>query len=76
MMMPVHTTFEKWAHTLIIDFPNDNIPIYKNGYNWKLWANAVAECPSFNQNACPGGTDFSDPLKWAAVVYRQMLNFA
>lgn len=76
MVQPIHISFESWAASLIVDFPNDNIPIYKEGMDWKVWGNIVVQENSFSENGAPGTEHFSEPLEWAVAVYRQMGNFA
>ena len=76
MILPRDISFESWARSLIIDFPTDNIPIYNEGEDWKLWGNLVCQQPNFSANAAPTTQGFEDKMIWAMSTYRQMNNFA
>lgn len=76
MMIPVHTTLDKWAASLVVDFPHDNIPFYTGDSNWKNWGNFLIQENSFLENHAPGTTFFNEPFAWAMAVYRQMANNA
>lgn len=76
MILPLHTNFVDWAHSLVIDFSTDNIPIFHEGMDWKLWGNLVAQQPNFSANGVPTTQKFDDQMMWAMATYKQMLNFA
>lgn len=74
MMIPFRTDFKTWANSLVIDFPTSNIPIYRDGMDWKIWGNAVAQEDVFAQNGVPGTNTYQEPLDWAKMVFKQMSN--
>jgi hypothetical protein len=76
MMMPTNTDLRTWASSLVIDFPNDNIPFYPGDSDWKTWGNFLIQENSFLANQAPGTSHFSDWKDWALAVYRQMANVA
>lgn len=76
MIMPLNITFPLWAASLLVDFPTDNIPLYKEGHDWELWGDAVVQTPSFAEQGAPGTKGFSEPLEWAKIIYNVMNNFA
>lgn len=75
MMIPKNTTIERWASSLIVDFPNDNIPLRWNESNWKSKGNALVQETSFANNAAPGTKDFNDWKTWAYAIFKSMANF-
>jgi hypothetical protein len=75
MMIPLGTTLSKWAQSLIIDFPLDNIPILQDEKNWKPWGNTVIQGNSFLKNAAPSPKTYKNPNDWAMDVFRAMANF-
>lgn len=76
MMLPVMTTFDSWAASLVIDFPTSNIPLYTKGTDWKTWGNLLSEENIFSQNGVPRTNGYSDPMEWAKAVFKQMSNIA
>jgi hypothetical protein len=75
MMLPIGTTLKKWAASLIIDFPEDNIPILSNVEDWKKWGNMLVQENSFANNGAPGPNVFNDWQPWAMAVFKAMANF-
>jgi hypothetical protein len=73
-MIPNYTDIEKWAKSLIIDFPNDNIPILSNGDKWRKWGDALVQENSFSANAAPTTKGFEDWQTWAYAVFKSMAN--
>ena len=76
MISPVNIAFPLWAQSLIIDFPTDNIPVYIEGHDWKLWGDFVSQEISFAKQGVPGTQGFEERMSWAMVVYNQMSNFS
>lgn len=76
MMLPRNTDFKGWADSLIVDFPLDNIPAFREGEDWKRFGNVVSGLTSFANNGVPGTSGFSEPMAWAAAVFKQMVNTA
>jgi hypothetical protein len=74
MMLPINTTLKRWADSLIVDFPFDDIPILSNEENWKDWGNFLIQRTSFANNQAPGTSPFNDRFAWAMAVYKQMAN--
>lgn len=75
MVIPKNITLSLWAASLIIDFPNDDMPILKDEKDWKLWGNFVAQGNSFLVNNAPFTGGYDDWRTWADNVYKAMLNF-
>lgn len=74
MIMPLHIEFPLWAHSLVVDFPTDNIPDFIDGHDWRLWGDAVAEQKSFAESGAPGTHGFKEPLEWAMAIYFVMMD--
>lgn len=75
MMIPQGTNIQDWAASLIIDFPEDNIPQLKHEDKWKSWGNSLILENSFSQNAAPGTFLYEDWREWAEAVFHAMANF-
>lgn len=74
MMLPILTDLKTWSSSLIIDFPNDNVPILSDEKKWKLWGNTLIQENSFAENGAPGTEKFDDWQSWAQSVFKQMAN--
>jgi len=74
MVIPEFIRLIEWAHTLIIDFPNDNIPLLIDESNWKEWGDRLVQEESFIENNAPGTYHYNDWNKWANEVYFIMSN--
>jgi hypothetical protein len=72
MMLPQFTTLKKWADSLIIDFPTDNIPILLDETKWKEWGNMLVQENSFSRNAAPGPQGYAAWPEWAMAVFYTM----
>jgi len=75
MMLPKETTLSHWAHSLIIDFPRDNIPLLRNESDWKVWGNMLVQENSFSRSGAPGPEHYHDWKPWALDVFHAMANF-
>ncbi len=76
MMLPINTDLKTWASSLVIDFPVDNIPLYKSDSDWRVWGNFLIQENSFSENHAPGTSMFNDWQEWAMAVFRQLANKA
>lgn len=74
MMLPLNTTLKRWADSLIVDYPTDNIPILSDEKDWKRWGDFLIQETSFADNQAPGTFPFSDWQTWALAVYGKMTN--
>lgn len=75
MMMPRSATLLNWAHSLLIDFPRDNIPILKKESDWQDWGNTLVQENSFSRAGAPGPNNYSEWKSWADSVFHAMANF-
>lgn len=74
MVMPEFITLSNWAATLIVDFPDDNIPLLSDESNWRPWGDLLAQEDSFINNNAPGTLYYKDWKEWADEVYFVMNN--
>lgn len=70
--IPEAITLSKWANALIIDFPNDNIPILEDETKWKEWGDVLIQENSFSRNGAPGTQNYSDWHAWAKAIFYTM----
>lgn len=75
MVIPTNITLSKWAASLVIDFPDDNVPLLYNEMEWKKWGNFLVEGNSFLSNFAPPTKGFQDWKPWAMAVFSTMANF-
>lgn len=75
MMVPDNATFYDWAHSLIIDFPGDDIPTLTDENEWQLWGNLLVEQDSFAIDGAPSTFAYEDKWQWARDIYSAMTNF-
>ncbi len=74
MMKPLFSDVKDWAASLVIDFPNDNIPRLERNSDWKEWGNSLVGENSFSTSGAPGTHNYSSPRPWMIDVYKVMLN--
>lgn len=74
MILPIGVSFKTFAGSLVTDYPYDNVPILSDEKNWKKWAAALIEEPSFAKNGPPGPSGFEEPVEWAKELYKVMNN--
>lgn len=72
MIKPEGTDLLRWADSLIIDFPGDQIPVLLDESNWARWGNDLIQEPSFFTHNAPGTTAFTNWRDWAEAVYSVM----
>lgn len=75
MMIPRFTSLKDWANSLVIDFPDDDIPLLRHEDDWKSWGNFLIQEDSFADNAAPTTDTFKDWKSWADRVFLTMTNF-
>ena len=76
MVMPEFMTLTNWAMSLIIDFPEDNIPLLTDESRWHEWGDNLVQEESFIHNNAPGTRYYKDWNEWADEVYFVMSNNA
>ena len=75
MILPIGITLKLWADSLVIDFPDDNIPFLLDESGWKNWGNFLVQENTFLDNGAPGTQAYSDWQTWAKDVFKSMANY-
>lgn len=75
MVQPRFISLANWAASLVIDFPDDDIPLLYNEKDWKNWGNFLVQCTNFASNGAPGATFYKEWQPWAMDVFKVMANF-
>lgn len=76
MMIPAGVDLKTWSASLIIDFPNDNIPNLYDNSSWREWGDSLSQENSFSANHAPTTESYKDWESWATDVYSVMTNFS
>jgi hypothetical protein len=74
MIIPEFISLSDWAASLIIDFPNDNIPFLLDEKNWKEWGSLLLQESSFNRNDIPKPDGYQEWQPWAHSVFYTLAN--
>jgi hypothetical protein len=75
VIIPLEISLKDWAASLVIDFPDDNIPILTDENDWKNWGCLVVEQTSFADNGAPSPILFDEVNKWTMAMFNSMVNF-
>jgi hypothetical protein len=75
MILPKGVTLTQFAASLVVDFPNDNIPFLSNEDNWKEWGNRLIQEATFSGNGAPSTDGFKDKAEWAQALFKTMASF-
>lgn len=75
MVIPINISLERWAASLIVDFPEENIPFLYNNQEWKRWGDTLVLNESFASNGAPSPHLYDDWRIWAQEVFKTMANF-
>jgi len=69
MILPGYSNLRDWADSLLIDFPNENLPILYTEDMWKDWGNTIVFSPIFESLNAPK-TDLYDRWQdWANDLF-------
>jgi hypothetical protein len=74
MVLPIGIDLLSWAANLLIDFPNDDVPLLYDVDQWREWGDQLVQCETFAQNQAPLTGDYDDWNTWAQAVYYNMNN--
>lgn len=73
MIIPRSISFNLWANQLIIDYPQDTIPVASSEDKWKEWGTKLAQSNSFAKAGVPTPSNEKDWKEWASKVYQLMM---
>ncbi len=74
MILPKDVSLKNFAASLIIDYPNDNIPMLTDIKQWKKWGSMVVQESSFTNQGAPGPGLFKTPQAWTQGLFKAMSN--
>jgi hypothetical protein len=83
MVIPEYIDLKYWAAQLIVDYPNENLPILDDEKKWPEWGAAVVGSGIFARNNAPSPftisegrkkSNFEDWHTWARALYIAMLD--
>lgn len=83
IVWPEYIDIKDWAANLIVDYPDEYLPILEDADKWESWASIVAGTGVFARNDIPAPfsvtegekkQDFKDWQEWAKTVYNLMIN--
>ena len=83
IVWPEYIDIKDWAANLIVDYPDEYLPILEDADKWEDWASIVAGTGVFARNDTPAPfsvtegekkQEFKDWQEWAKTVYNLMIN--
>ena len=83
IVWPEYIDVKDWAANLIVDYPDEYLPVLEDADKWEDWASTVAGTGVFARNDIPAPfsvtegekkQDFKDWQEWAKTVYNLMIN--
>lgn len=75
MVIPINIKAKAWFASLVIDFPDDNIPILDEDSDWKEKGNLLIQENSFAIQNAPPASRYRSFSPWAMEVFKTMNNF-
>ena len=72
MVIPDFISFDRWAASLLVDYPSDDIPLPPPETGWRPWARSVVSRPTFLKASAPQPDWFDGWLPWAQGVWRAL----
>lgn len=83
IVWPEYIDIKDWAANLIVDYPDEYLPILEDVDKWEDWASIVAGTGVFARNDIPAPfsvtegekkQEFKDWQEWAKTFYNLMIN--
>ena len=83
IVWPEYIDVKDWAANLIVDYPDEYLPVLEDADKWEDWASTVAGTGVFARNDIPAPfsvtegekkQEFKDWQEWAKTVYNLMIN--
>jgi hypothetical protein len=83
IVWPEYIDIKDWAANLIVDYPDEYLPVFEDADKWEDWASIVAGTGIFARNDIPAPfsvtegekkQEFKDWQEWAKTVYNLMIN--
>lgn len=70
MMIPDENNFVDWVYSLIVDYPDQDVPTYEG--NWEEFGNLLCSTGIFMKKNIPCTVGYFDPVQWAKDVFKVM----
>jgi len=70
-----NSSFSDFMASLIVDFPNENIPFFKNEEEWKSYASFLSQENSFAKNGVPIPNGFKNRTDWELAFFQSMASY-
>lgn len=74
MIIPKGISLLDWSASLLIDFPDNNIPILRDETKWKEWGNRIISETTVAAKGVPPTDSYQFWDEWAMVYYNIMNN--
>ena len=83
IVWPEYIDIKDWAANLIVDYPDEYLPVLEDADKWEDWASIVSGTGIFARNDIPAPfsvtegekkQEFKDWQEWAKTVYNLMIN--
>lgn len=83
IVWPEYIDIKDWAANLIVDYPDEYLPLLEDADKWEDWASIVAGTGVFARNDIPAPfsvtegkkkQEFKDWQEWAKTVYNLIIN--
>lgn len=68
-------SFNEFSSSLIIDFPKDNIPNFRNEKDWREFGNLLVQENSFSKNGAPSPNGFKNRIEWEQALFQSMASY-
>lgn len=75
MMFPVTDDLSDWFASLVVDFPDADIPRLEDPENWKEAGEDLVQEEPFVENGAPDTVGFDSAKDWAQAVFYTMANY-
>lgn len=76
MIIPTKgSSFYQFSSSLLIDFPKDNIPVFKNEKDWREFGNILIQESTFSINGAPSPNGFKDRTEWEQALFQSMASY-
>lgn len=69
MINPSLSTLLEWAHSLLVDFPEQAPLILTDESDWKRWAAELTKTSYFSNSSIPNPNSFVEWRDWARQVF-------
>jgi hypothetical protein len=69
MINPSLVGLKEWADSLIVDYPDQNVPILLFEMDWQRWASELIKSSIFSNSSIPNPHNLIEWREWARWVY-------